>query len=649
MKLKLKLNLKAKKIPYYLLLLTLTVGASLIIGFLSFSGMFTLVPILALAFGAFALSVAYEGEIYLQNIKGALAKLYLKSDYLKHHLSNKYLLTKFSDKSIDTTAEDCPEYFKHYEAQLKLLAQFGHKRLDKKGRAQKKQIRKTLRDMEKWFALQLFSNSTEDATDLTEYQRELRQWLKENKQDEWQALLQKRNTMFNGVKAFSLLAGAFMGVGITYLLVEAFAVIPLMAAIPFGLLPIVIIPMALIAGVAYGLLTYNAVTDMINNDTLRTWYAKIRKYLKEGITFRNVFIAVSAVVLLTLTVALTVCTAGTWWTVAKHARPLFAWMGYMPSFIMGVINPLITGLSQLIFNLENTSESLEMIDEATKMKGNIFRKIGDHFVKTYNNLIANENWLQRINPARLLLKITFTPLRLLFFIGHLISIGLTADRVPGVPEILSALLGIFSEFFEDTHYFIGDLLHNHHEHDHPHSTKKLLKERFGSGHGHDHSADIPTRLLKLVFYPLFVLAAGWDTWASNSNTAPRKVLNFRQAMNKHTGQPDEESVDLVLDSQPSDAWRIEQAVFRIDNHIEHHLQKAVLKKEVSEVKVKHLKALRQELLEIDVDEDKHTAKELIEKAVMNPVYNTQRFFNYEDKTSTAEFLENLSERAAPAA
>lgn len=67
-----------KKIPRYVALASLTIGASLILGFLSFGGMYALYPILPLAFAAFGLSVAYEGEVYLQNIKGAFKK-YLKA------------------------------------------------------------------------------------------------------------------------------------------------------------------------------------------------------------------------------------------------------------------------------------------------------------------------------------------------------------------------------------------------------------------------------------------------------------------------------------------------------------------------------------------------------------------------------------------
>ena len=57
-----------KKTLRYLAWALLTLGASLILGFLSFSGLWVLLPSLPWAFTAMALAVSYEGEIYLQNI-----------------------------------------------------------------------------------------------------------------------------------------------------------------------------------------------------------------------------------------------------------------------------------------------------------------------------------------------------------------------------------------------------------------------------------------------------------------------------------------------------------------------------------------------------------------------------------------------------
>lgn len=615
--------------------------------------MFVLWPILPLAIGAFTLSVAYEGEIYLQNIKGALNKLFFKRDYLKHHLANEFLRTQFPK---DTSAENCPQFFKDYEAQLYLLHQFSHKRLDKASRSQKKQIEKTLRDMEKWFALQLFS--PQDEKGITEYESQLREWLSKNGQKDCQTLLQKRRVSFHGVKVFSTIAAIFMGLGTTYLLVEAFSVIPLLAAIPFGLLPALVVPMAIVAGAAYGLLTYNAITDMINNDTLRKWYNKIRDDIKSGLTVRSVFIAVSAVLLVSLAVALTICTAGTWWTVVKNTHPLFTWMGKLPSFVMGLINPLITGFSSLIFNLENTSESLGLIDQATKVRNGVFKRLGNAIVEGYRGLRERENWLQIINPFRLLLKLTFTPLRILLFFGHLISIGVTSDRVPGIPEVISALLGIISEGFEDMHYFIGhshkhgdEHSHEHelkHRHGHEHAkTQSLLEERLDAAHGHDHSADLPTRLLKLIFSPIYALAAAWDSWASKGNNGYRKELSFQEAWEKQTGQQEETHVTVKKKSpKPSQNWEIQHAVYRIERFKEKHLHHAVINKGIANAKVKGLTTLQQTIRQSDAQTMTQSLREEAQKGL----YNTQRFFDTGNKTRTQSFLEELPSRiSSPAA
>ncbi|KTC87999.1 MULTISPECIES: hypothetical protein [Legionella] len=519
---KLLYYINLRKLLYYTLILLFTAGASLIIAFLSFTGLLAIVSALPLAISCFFLSGAYEGEIYLQGIKGALNKLYFKPNYLMYYLANEYLLKLFAKGLIDTSAENCPQYFKDYETLVRLLHKFDHKHLDEASKLRKKQIEKTLRDMEKWFAVQLFS--LDEDTELTRYASELRACLRENGQAEVQALLQSRQKIFNGVKIFSVLAGIFMSLGTTYLLVDAFAVLPILAAISITTLPAIIIPLAILAGAAYTFLIYNAVTDMINNDSLRKGYSKVRKDLDKGITVRSVTIAVSAVVLLSLTVALTVCTAGTWWTVAKHTRPLYAWMGKIPNIIASGI-ALITGIAQLFFNLENVITSLKLIRDAFKAEDGFWKRMGHIFSKEFKALRNNENLLQLLNLPRLILLLTFVPLRLILFLGHLISIAVSSDRVPGIPETVSTGLGFTSEFFEDLHFFLGDLFHSH---KHGHDTKSLIKERLKEGHGHDHSTDIPTQLLKLLFFPLFYAAAGWDWAATRLMTKPQQECDLLQ-------------------------------------------------------------------------------------------------------------------------
>lgn len=644
--------IKPKKIPYYLALFLLTIGASLILGFLSFSGMYALVPVLPLAFIAFGLSVAYEGEIYLQNIKGALNKLF-KNNYLKNHLAKDYLLAHFPEK---TDAEGCPEFFADYGRQLKLLHTFSHKTLNADSKKRKRKIEKTIRDMEKWFALQLFPTQNSKLKDQSEYAKQLRDWLAlpKNKQQEWQDRLETRRITFYLVQAFSVCAGLFMGLGTTYLIVEAFSVIPLFAAIPFGFWPILILPMAAIAGAAYAFLTYNAITDLINNDTLRKWYYKLTNDLSKGLTFNNVFLALTAVFLAGLAIALTICTAGTWWTIATNARPLFEWMKNMPSFIMGIINPIITGLSALFFNFQNTAESLEMVDQAINAEENVFQKFTQYVSKGYQHLIATENWVQILNPFRLFLKLTVTPLRVLLFLGHLISIALTADRMPGVPQMVAALVAIISEGFEDAHYFIG----HSHNHTHGHSDKDLVKEHLENGHGHNHDMDIPTVILKTIASPLYLLAAVWDYVFSQFNSKSSneikistqdnekkhpEVLTFTKAWNKQRDIPEESDVNIKENAQhPSENWQAEHADTLIEKYKTEHFNGVFIGSTLAEQKKSELEKLQ---ISIRSSVKNNGLKDALKKAQTNPIFNKHRLFAQNgDQTSTQMFIENLPER-----
>lgn len=448
--------IKAKHIPLYLL----AVGASLSIGLLSFGGMFALWPLLPLAFVAFALSVGYEGEIYVQNIKGSFKKS--KANYLERKLAKECLLHDFKY----TSGNDCPEFFKQYDALCAALEPFQHKNLDSDSKERKKLVEKKLSDMEKWFAQQLFSGENDKET---VNQKAVRSWVKNKQMDQqeslaskWQKIKAEQAWKFSGAKVFCVLAAIMMGAGTTYLLVGTFALIPFLAAVPITVVPMLILPMAFIAGLAYYRLIHNALTDMISDKILVTWYQKIKSNFEQEKRIRGIFIFLGLTVFLSLTVLLSVCTAGTWWTVAKTTPALFSWMRRMPGFIMLVLNPVVSSLSTLLFNIQNISDTSKQADEATQGIDSLIAWLAAWFTmhvaaiqEDFHELRAKENWLQIFNPVRLLVNVLYTPLRFLAFLGHILSIGVTSDRVAGVSPIMSGALGAVNEGVEDIHYFVG--------------------------------------------------------------------------------------------------------------------------------------------------------------------------------------------------
>jgi uncharacterized membrane protein len=506
--------MKFKHIPKYLLIFLLTLGASVTLGLLSFGGAYLFIPLISLGIAAFTLSVAYEAEIYWQNLNGAMDKL-LKRDYLKNLMGRNFLLDLAHDN-------DC-QFLRDYKAQLRLVNAYQNKRLDKESQKRKKQAEKTLRAMEKWFTNIAFSDK---ASYQSQYEQEIKHIIDKNNGDIIKKRFKKHKAYYHIAKAVCIAIGVFTSLGTLYLFFDIIAALSLVSIISGPALPFILIPAAIIAGAAYGLMIYNTITNMLANDTLNKWYQKIKSDIKKG-GAKSIFIATAAVLLISLSIALTICTAGTWWQIAKETTPLFSWVRKIPAFVTGVLTPLFTGIGALFFNIENTTESLGFVEQLTEVKQSPWASFKQNLSQGFKNLLKNENKVQLINPFRLLVTLISLPLRLILFIGHILSIGVNADKVPGIPKVVSALLGVISEGFEDLHYFFG-----HEEHHHHLSMNDMIKERREGEHGHDHREDIPTKLIKLTLSPLYFLAALWDYGFSQFNDKP---LTFKRAVERQTG------------------------------------------------------------------------------------------------------------------
>ncbi|WP_058387130.1 hypothetical protein, partial [Legionella geestiana] len=451
--------MKAKKLPSTLLRYSLVAGASLIIGFMSFGSMYSLLPLLPLAVVSFIWAVVYEGEIFSQNLRNGFKKLFQK-DYLERYLGKQFLARLYQkqhalfDESDTPDSKEAPLFFRDYGRALKSLEAFAHQPLNSADKTRKAFIKRTLRDMEYWFAKQVFTarnhpadEDEEEDSAFVRYRQYMQAFLQDNKQEKWQTLLERRRKMYYATVAFCILVAGFTGLGTTWLLMEAFSILPFLAGISGPLLPALIIPMSVFAGIAYGLLTYNNVTDMINNKTVQRWYKKVVEAFQKP-SWKSGILVLSALLLTALAVTLTVFTAGTWWTVAKTATPLFSAMRHIPTIVIG----LFTGLGALFFNLENTSETLGMLEDAMPEKGNPLQWMWAFIVKTtgenwelLKKTWEQESWGQRLNPARALLLISGLPSRLASFIVHMLSMGLGDARTPGVPMVISGTFNVIGE------------------------------------------------------------------------------------------------------------------------------------------------------------------------------------------------------------
>ena len=107
-------------------------GASLYLGLLSLGGMYALIPSVSIAIASLVLSVAYEGEIYKQNLSNALNKL-TKPKSLTRRVTRTYLKELFDAfpemVRPDPTKPPYPQFFNDY---IVLLKKAHHSKIDKK-------------------------------------------------------------------------------------------------------------------------------------------------------------------------------------------------------------------------------------------------------------------------------------------------------------------------------------------------------------------------------------------------------------------------------------------------------------------------------------------------------------------------------------
>lgn len=646
--------MKIKKIPYYLFIFLLTLGASLTLGLLSFSGMFALWPIVPLAGAAFFLATVYEGEIFFQNIKSALNKL-LNPNYLRRVLSSHFLLEHFPK---DTAEANCPQFFRDYQAQLIRLNDL--KKACKENRRStqlkklKKQAQKALGVMDKWFSEQAIPNSDHEIK--TPYQKAVADWLQENaKGDALQASYQKQWLQYQVIKVFSLLSGVFMGLGTTYLLSEAVLTIPflstLAASATFGL-PMMVVAgvLTVSAGLAYAMISYNSISNMFHNNIMQKWHDLIKESYAEGFSFKNSIKALGIVLLLFMAALLTICSAGTWWTVVKNSKPLFNWISRLPFVVMAVINPVIIGLSSTAFNLTNSYETYCEIAESAEREQHQKESLWQRIKTFVSKLTENENWMQFFNPCRWLITLFITPIHKILFLGHLVSIGVTTDRVPKVPSSVTAVLGIVAEGFEDYHYF----MHTEHHHEHHHfeaqpDADALLKARLENGtEGHSHANDIPLQAIKIILSPLYLGAILWD-WGFSKCNNKEQQLSLIDACKKHSlfvfdyykskpaaSKAENEPLPENLAATSTD-WKKEHAIYKIDRHCQKKLSTAWVKQSVSMEKIEELQKFKKHI----INATDATLSERLALEKKNNSYNKYRLFT--ETNETKPFIDQLAD------
>ena len=364
------------------------------------------------------------------------------------------------------------------------------------------------------------------------HRHKLKEWIAGD-QDAWKKHLAKHSLNSRMGFLVAAFSGLIMGIGTTYLIMEAVSVTWL-ALIPLSLFPPVIAPLALLAGVAYGLLIYNSLTDIFLDNPIRKFVERVRALSTQEMTFKRGLILGLSLALFVVTLFLTICTAGTWLTVFHKTKPLFTWLAVIPNVLLNIVIPILIGISVLPFSLQSVANTLDGLEvnpnldtainsldprnwrlpngrlpsswaEASEwMSARIWEQWVPKFLGITKEEFELETDMQRRNPYRIIYRMFFEPLRDFIFVGHLASAGATSDQIEGVPVWVSFVLNFLFEWAEDWDWIWGR----------PHvddfDTVDLLKERAQNSDDHNHDKNIPILLLKTLFEPILQRAAKWD-------------------------------------------------------------------------------------------------------------------------------------------
>lgn len=477
----------------------LALGASLTLGLLSFGGLYAMYPCISMGLGSFALASLYEGEIYFQNIKQAFKKIFTPNFYDHEHSDE--LITKIIDK-YKQTASELPQFFKDYQIAADKAQALSN---NEPGSAKEEKALKNLDLMRRYFLKVATYSLKQDQP----YAKELKDYIEKMEQKfQLPKLIKEAKNKQYLIKLglyFSLITSALFSLGSVYLILDT------LATLTFITLPLpIIIGMSLVCGVSYGFLTYNSISDMIWNKTLQNWYHDVKMaVIDTSNPGKAIALTLGSILLIGLATCLTLFTAGTWWTIAKDIKNLPPLLKKVPAYFTQIIIPSITATATLIFTLENTKNSLDLVIEMfsylpkkiNQLRKSTSESIQSFFTNLHQGKIPRH---QLLNPFNFFIYILETPLRIIGFVLHIASVGVTTNRIPGVPMSISSGLSMGSEGFEDFHYFVG------HECD-----------------GHDHNNDIPTKIIKFIinYSGLKNLSYAWHSKGRNWFSEPTDFYN----------------------------------------------------------------------------------------------------------------------------
>lgn len=559
---------QAGKTAKYMVGTFLMLSIILSFGLLSFTGLLVIYPSFAIAVLAFLLNALVEGEIYRQNIFKGLSKLFKKRSSLHTLIIQE--LHKCLDEHIEKSKlankkayDDLSDFMRKYMELRKFLDSLKDKELTPETERRKKIAKKILKTMQSEFIQAVVAKRTGQSQQvLLARPRQIDANDKILKQV--RAVLP---SLEDRVLAVELLTPVYILAGFTFGLVMVstlqsslmVSAVALGITLPTPVFPILAVLLATLAAISYTIMIYYTVSKIIHSAAWERWIKTLQDLYSKGddsylrYTLRVMGVTLLAAIIVAVGIAATFATAGTWWSAVNATIKLVPAMMALARFVRVVVIALIaiTFATNLSFTVKSSIKSLEKIsNKVAGMLKMTAKGWFNYFFAGIRKTKKQENWVQFLNPIRIIIKLIEIPYYTAVFIGHAIAMGLTADKVQinGVDLSKPATgAGMFIEFLEDYGFLVG---HDEDEHDSKDGKHHHHGDDDGDNkhhHHHEHSK-IPDYLLTILLSPLKLASALWDYVASQFNAGdPKKpVLSFSQACEKAFNIKHEKPVNKMM-------------------------------------------------------------------------------------------------------
>lgn len=501
-------------------------GAVLAIGLLSFAGMFMFSSSILWCCTAFALSAAYESQVYKESVFIALTRMfdeeYLKQAIILRNLNE--LLENFEELAENARERNnifLADFYKQkkYLSELTKIISPSEEQL-----LEIKSLQKELHRMEKLFIAEF--NNQEKKKEPSELQKSM-QALITLKKEKIETEIANKAWFLKMSWVFAIGGGVSSGLATLSAMKLAIAAFSFSFAVPGGAL----IALSALAAVGYTLLLYQTFAEIVQAYHEK-WPGNFNKRKDEshlGFGLRSA----ATLALIGLAVVVTIATAGTWWIAAKHGASLIGLVD-KGAALLRTISVAIMALPNFIFNTYNSANSVDKISRSDYKL--LYRKT----VNEINSAYENESIYRFVNPFRFFEKVISYSASSILFLGHVVSMSLISDRSTIIGAKGSVAAGTICETAVDANFLPDEKHHNH--------ASLLLKALF-----------LP---VKIVEFTLKGFATLWDSLSTGSLTQSfNHIFHPKPALMKPNN-----NYQPPKPPELSEAWRSQQRLLLAIGH-----------------------------------------------------------------------------------